>query len=346
MNDTADNIRHIMNVGFSYEWVSGKKGMVYMTERKDPFADAAEILCDEVRSAALALPAGKRSAIQEIRLRAEKPLCFSDGTSSLFTDSSGRILYSPGENAFRVTRRQVYDTFRRLCSYSVHSCQNEIRSGFITIKGGHRAGICGTAVMEEGRLSTVTDISSINIRIARQVFGAAEKLMQKIFPFQGGVLLIGAPASGKTTLLRDLARSLSLGIGCRMQRTSVIDERGELAGTYEGVAYNDLGLCDVFNGYPKGEGILQAVRAMSPQVIICDELGSSEDVRLAEQGFHAGAVMIASLHAPDFESLLQRKQAQQILETGAFRTAVLLSSSDRPGEISQIMDIRERGCLS
>ena len=311
-----------------------------MTAQADEsFISAAQVLCDELRETVLKIPESRRCSIQEIRIRAGRPLCFTDGTASLFADSSGRILYSMSENTAAVTARQLNDTFRRLCSYSVYSCQNELNNGYITIKGGHRAGVCGTAVLENGSISTVTDISSINIRIARQVKGAADELIKNLCPLRGGVIIAGVPSSGKTTLLRDLARSLSLGIGCRMTRTSVIDERGELSGTYSGKCYNDLGLCDVFNGYPKGEGIMQALRAMSPQVIICDELGSEEDCRLAEQGFNAGAAMVATMHASSYKELLQRKQAQMLIATGAFKTAVILSSSDRPCEISRIIDI-------
>lgn len=310
-----------------------------MQETDDSYCSAVQVLCEELRQAAMLIPESRRSTIQEIRLRAGKPLCFTDGTTTLFTDSSGRMLYSMSDNALTVTQRQLGDTFRRLCSYSVYSCQNELKNGYITIKGGHRAGVCGTAVLENGCLNTVTDISSINLRIARQVPGAAREIISRLYPFSGGVLIAGVPSSGKTTILRDLARSLSLGIGCRIMRTSVIDERGELSGTYSGRAYNDLGLCDVFNGYPKGEGILQALRAMSPQVIICDELGSEEDCLLAEQGFNAGAVMIATIHASSYQELLRRRQARRLIDTGAFRTVVILGSADRPCEIAGMTEI-------
>lgn len=313
--------------------------MCYMAEQQDSFDSAAEILCEELREIALLLPEGKRRTIQEIRMRSGKPLCFTDGSSGLFMDNSGRILYSPGENTVTVTRRHVYDTFRRLCSYSIHSFQQELKNGYITVRGGHRVGICGTAVLENEKLSTVTDISSLNIRISRQVFGVSESVIKQLVPLRGGVLVVGAPGSGKTTLLRDLAYRLSRGIGCKMQRVCVIDERGELAGTYSGQACNDLGFCDIFNGYPKGDGILQAIRSMSPQVIICDELGGTEDCTLTEQGFHAGAFMVASIHAPSLQELLARKQARQLLKTGAFRSAVLLRSSDHPCEVAEILDL-------
>lgn len=312
-----------------------------MTEHQDSFVSAAEMLCEEVREVVLALSESKRAAIQEIRLRAGKPLALTDGTATLFLEENGRVLYSISDKAFRTTQRHIYDTFRRLCGYAVYSVENEIKHGYLTVRGGHRVGLCGTAVLTDGSITALSEVSSLNVRIARQVFGVAEELIRQLYPLKGGVLLVGEPSSGKTTMLRDMARCLSLGVGCRMMRTTVIDERGELAGTCHGVAANDLGLCDILNGYPKGEGIMQAIRALSPQVIVCDELGTDEDCRLAAQGFHAGALMIASIHAPDYETLLRRPQAQRLLQTGAFRTVVILQSSDRPCTVASVHTISE-----
>ena len=316
-----------------------------MSEQYSSYASAAEMLCDEVKKVVMSLAESKQEAIQEIRLRSGKPLALTDGTATLFLEENGRVLYSAGEKVFCTAQRQVYDTFRRLCGYAVYSVENEIKNGYLTVRGGHRVGLCGTAVLTEGKVTAISDISSLNIRIARQKTGVAEALIHQLYPFKGGVLVVGEPSSGKTTLLRDMARCLSLGIGCRMMRTTVIDERGELSGTYHGIAANDLGLCDILNGYPKGEGLQQAIRALSPQVIICDELGTEEDVRLAEQGFHAGAVMIASIHAPDYTSLLKRTQMQKLLHSGAFHTAVILQSSDRPCSIAAIQTLSEGAML-
>lgn len=311
-----------------------------MSESAESFDAAAEILCDELKAVAALIPEKKKAGIQEIRLRIGKPVTLTDGTSAMFVEGSGRILYSMSDKAFIATRRNVFDTFRRLCGYSVYSCQDEIRNGFITVKGGHRVGLCGTASVKDGRISAVSDISSLNIRISRQIIGCADELIKGLCPLGGGVLIVGAPSTGKTTLLRDLARSLSIGSGCRIMRTAVIDERGELSGTYQGTAFNDLGLCDILNGYPKGEGIIHAVRALSPQVIICDELGTEEDCRAVSQGFNSGAAVIASIHASSLEELYRRPQTEALLKTGAFRTAVVLSSPDRPCRISELAEIK------
>ena len=294
------------------------------------FDSAAEILSEDIRAVLKNIPDSKKGTVQEIRIRVNKPLALSDGATTVFTDADGKIMYTMGEKAFRVSQRGIYDTFRRICDYSVYSRQDEIKNGYITVKGGHRVGLCGTAVLTDGKISALNDISSMNVRIARQIFGVSEEIINHLYPFEGGILIAGMPSSGKTTLLRDLARSLSLGIGCHVTRTAVIDERGELSGTYSGVSYNDMGLSDILNGYPKGEGIIHAIRAMSPQVIICDELGTDEDCRLVSQGFNAGATVIASIHAGSYQELLKRKQAVELLKTGAFGNIVILSSAAIP----------------
>lgn len=310
-----------------------------MTENKniDSFNSAAEVLCTEIGSVVSLLPDNIKASVHEIRIRSDKPVALSDGSTTMFVSNNGRILYSMSENVFKASQKNIADTFRSICNYSVYSYRNEIKNGYITIRGGHRVGLCGTAVIKDGEISSINDISSLNIRIARQIFGVSESLISRLYPFEGGILIAGAPSTGKTTMLRDLAYRLSMGMGCRIMRTALIDERGELSGMYCGTAYNDIGLCDVLNGYPKGEGIMQAIRALSPQVIICDEVGTNEDVVSIAQGFNAGALIISTIHARSYDELMRRTQTEKLLETGAFRTVVILESSDRPCKISQII---------
>lgn len=310
-----------------------------MTDSIKSFNSATEVLCGEVGTVLSLLPESIKSTVHEIRLRSEKPLALSDGTTTMFVSEKGRILYSLSDKAFTVTQRNISDIFKSICNYSVYSHQNEIKNGYITIRGGHRIGLCGTAVIKDGHISAVNDISSLNIRIARQIFGVSKGIIEQHCPFDGGILIAGAPSSGKTTLLRDLAYRLSLGIDCRIMRTAVIDERGELSGTFGGIACNNLGLSDILNGYPKGEGIMQAVRALSPQVIICDEVGTDEDVNAVAQGFNAGAVIISTIHAPSYSELMMRSQTKKLLNTGAFHTVLMLESADRPCKISQTVTV-------
>ena len=177
-------------------------------------------------------------------------------------------------------------------------------------------------------METMREITSINLRVARQVQGCAMTLAEELF--SGGLcscIIAGPPASGKTTLLRDLARILSSGFHETYCKTVVVDERGELAAVSQGLPGNDLGpCCDVLTGFAKAEGILRAVRTLSPQVIFCDEIGSLEEVQAIEEGLGCGVHVILTLHGGSMEELLRRPQAAALRKTGAFERVALLGS--------------------
>lgn len=218
------------------------------------------------------------------------------------------------------SRQDIGECFLELCGNSVHSFAREISEGYITLPGGHRVGFCGTAVEQGGRLSTLKDISSLNIRFAREVRGCAEELCARAF--SGGLcslIVCGKPLSGKTTVLRDIARILG-----DTRRVAVVDTRGEIAGVYGGVPALDIGEnTDVLNGYSRGEGIMCALRSLSPEVIICDEIGGdAEEIR---QCMNCGVKLIVSAHAGSIRELMSRPALQELLPL--FERAALLGSA-------------------
>lgn len=287
------------------------------------------------------LPQHIQESVQEIRLRVNLPLSVFNGVQSFFVSDSG-ISRQPEEGAI-VFREDMEETFRSLCSHSVYTYQNEIKNGFLTIRGGHRVGICGTAVLNQGEVTGLRDISSFNVRVARQIPGAADELFGLLEEgMLRGVLLAGAPSSGKTTILRDLARQLAGGGRLPPRKITVVDERGELAGTFQGDAQNDLGwCCDILNGYPKNQAILQAIRTLSPEVILCDELGGERETAAVEEAVNAGVSLIVSVHAASAGELLRRRQIRRLMETGAFGCVVLLDCAARPGKIKGIYKVGE-----
>ncbi len=303
------------------------------------FDEASRALSDRLYKTVYKLPNELKADVQEIRIRAEKPLVLSMGRKTMFVDKEFELSESM-ENAVTASFEDIVASFQNVCCYSVYSHQNEIKNGFVTMGSGHRVGLCGTAVISHGEISSVRDISSLNIRIAREIPDAAEELLQRVGSVEGGLLIVGMPCSGKTTILRDLARRISLGIGCRIMRTSVVDERSELSGTYAGIARNDLGLSDILNGYSKHEGIMQALRTLSPEAIICDEIGTSADMRAIEQGINAGVSIVATIHAGSYRELLARNQGKALINSGAFRTVVILESRENAGKISELIRLR------
>ena len=272
--------------------------------------------------------------VTEIHLRVNQPFSVTTNRENYCFMPDGTMQSRASDKALICLKSDVEAAFNRICRYSVYSVQNELINGFITISGGHRAGVCGTAVVNSGEIVNIRDISSINIRISREVIGCCESLVESVGKAENGVLICGEPCSGKTTILRDLSRYISKK---ENKKVSLIDERGELAASISGVSQNDVGFCDVFSGYPKHRAVEQALRCMSPDYIICDELGTTEDVSAVEGCVNSGVSVIAAMHASNPRELLKKPNAERIVKTGAFESVVFLDSRKNIGKIKQII---------
>jgi len=225
--------------------------------------------------------------------------------------------------------------FANICGNAVYSHQTEIANGCITLAGGHRVGICGLAIYNDtGNRQTYSNISSLCIRIAHEITGCADKLVEYISTGSKGLLLAGPPCSGKTTILRDIARQLS-----KTNNISIVDERNEIAAVNNGMPQLNIGQhTDVLTGQKKADGMLHAVRCMSPDILICDEIGSVEEAEATRTAFNCGVKVIAALHCGDASDLIQREQFIMLRNSGAFDTVAVLSGR-HAGNISLICNI-------
>ncbi|MEM1483826.1 ATPase, T2SS/T4P/T4SS family [Oscillospiraceae bacterium PP1C4] len=316
-------------------------------EEDEKYNSAVDTLSERVRRILLRVPQNIKASTTEIRLRAGKPLGIISSSRVLFVDHDGGVTMQPTQQAFTMTKTDMQDCFVSICGWAVHSHQREMTDGYISVRGGHRAGIAATAVMEDGKMTAVRDITSINLRVAREIFGSANQLIHRYLTDRlRGLLLIGAPASGKTTLLRDLARQLSSGQTGRYIKICVVDESGEIGAASGGLIQNDLGLCcDLLSGYSKAKGLQIAIRYLSPQLIICDEICTESEIDAIEMAANSGVAVVTSIHAGSFDEFSRKPQAKRLLQTGAFEYLVLLEGAERPSQISEVKRTGEL-CLS
>lgn len=232
------------------------------------------------------------NGIEEIRLRAMKKviLYYGKKAGELVTD-------------YVVTDTELKEALDYITTFSLYAYEEDIRQGFITIRGGHRVGIAGKVVRENGKIKTISNISSINIRISHQVIGCGERALEYIKDDKSvhNTLIVSPPGVGKTTLLRDLLRLVSNKLKLKV---SIVDERSEIASCYKGLASNDVGIrTDIYDCCPKVEGIMLMIRAMSPQVVAVDEIGGSDDVEALVRAKHAGIRLMATIHGDCIEDI-------------------------------------------
>lgn len=257
--------------------------------------------------------------IEEIRIRNNCPL--------IIKLSNKEIIFS---NV--ISSKNIIETLERVCENSVYTYQNQICNGFITIKGGHRVGITGNVVMENNRVININYISSMNFRIAKEVFGASDKLIPHIINTNENTvyntLIVSSPGGGKTTILRDLIRKISNGFNNFQGKTvGLVDERGEIAAMYKGIPQNNIGIrTDVLDNVPKEIGLKILIRSMAPQIIVADEIGSLADIEIINYAICSGIKGIFTAHASSIEELYSNLTIKTLLEQNIFERIVILEN--------------------
>lgn len=278
--------------------------------------------------------------MEEIRLRAAQPLLLKIGESEWGLTSRGELTKKLPE-AINASREDLYRTIASISDNSLYALEEEIRRGFITIPGGHRVGLAGQVIVQAAGIKGIKEFSSICFRLAREKKGCARTILPHIMSTGTIVntLIISPPRCGKTTILRDIARSISLGSPAfPPHNIAIIDERSEIAGTHRGLAQLDVGLrSDVLDACPKAWGMMMAIRSLSPQVLIADEIGRKEDVEALQECVNAGVAVICSIHARNPEELSKRPLIKKLLSQGAFRLGVVLSRRNGPGTVEEII---------
>lgn len=277
----------------------------------------------------------KKEHIQEIRVRINKPvIIIKEGTECILDK-----VISTDDIKFIV---------QRISNYSLYAYEEDIKKGFITIKGGHRIGIAGECVMDKDGVKTIKNISSLNIRVTREFIGSSLPLLNYIVEDNKvkNTLIISPPKCGKTTILRDLSRLISNGnsrFKLSGKKVVVVDERSEICGSYLGVPQMDVGIrTDVLDNCQKTEGMIMAIRSLSPDVLICDEIGSFEDVEALKVAFNSGVNIIVSIHGKNFDDISKRSNMRNLIKENIIETIVVLGNIDRVGNLINIYSLDKR----
>ena len=281
---------------------------------------------------------GSTTNITEIRLRV--------GRNILLVTSDVEV-----EVDYIVNLKDMLDILVKVSKNSIYAIQNEINNGFVVINGGHRIGICGEVVIENGKIKNIKNINSMNIRVARQLIGVADKVMPYIVN-NGNVqntIIISPPGCGKTTILRDIVRQISSGVKIldfKGKNVGLVDERGEIAAVSLGIPNLDVGLrTDIMSNVPKSIGMQMLVRSMGIDVIATDEIGGKEDFEAIKYANSSGVNLVFTMHGNDISDVYKKEEIKKLLNDGIFSVAIILSRKNGVGTIEKICDLKGENIL-
>lgn len=308
-------------------------------------ASVWNILPGEIQASLVKTPKDVLSRIEELRLRVGQPLQLLGMDLDVYLGARG---VAQGQtDAMVVTLDMISKTMQKATQASLYAVEEDLRRGYVTVPGGHRIGVAGrVALFGGGAVKSIRNISSINIRIAREWPGAGTEVARHMVSRSEAkplsTLILSPPGCGKTTMLRDLARQWSEGVvkGQRSgKKVTIVDERSEIAGSVEGVPQFRIGpRTDILDGCPKAEGMLMAIRSLSPDILVTDEIGRQSDVDAILEALHAGVAVIASAHASSLSQWRKRPHMDELYASGSFRRYVLLSRRRGPCTVESVLD--------
>lgn len=267
--------------------------------------------------------------LEEIRIRVNKPIILKISSSDIILE-------------YIVNSNDMIEILQRICENSIYSYQNQICNGYITILGGHRVGITGNVIMDNGKIVNMNNISSLNFRISRQILNCSNFIIKEIINNDENsiynTLIVSPPGAGKTTVLRDSIRQLSNGIGTLNGYTiGVVDERGEIAAMYKGVPQNDIGIrTDVIENVPKALGLKMLIRSMGPQIVCADEIGGQEDLEVINYAVCSGVKGIFTAHGANYEEIKINPYINKMLDLHIFKRIIFLDKNEK-GKISNVV---------
>lgn len=301
------------------------------------------ILIDKVKDAINNMREDQSHLLQEIRFRIDKPIIIYFDNKERFIDKDHFTMNKSPENSLIADKDDIKETLEYISKYSLYAYEDDIKNGFITVDGGHRVGLAGKVVIENGRVKTIRNISCINIRISHEIKGCADKVIPFLIRDKANIhhtLIVSPPKSGKTTLLRDIVRQLSNGTKNLSGITiGVVDERSEIGGCYRGIPQNDIGIrTDILDGCPKDEGLIMLIRSMAPEVIVVDEIGGRKDIEAIEYALNAGCTIICTVHGSSLNEIKNKPVLSELINKNIFKRYIILENKEGIGDFKKIYD--------
>jgi len=301
------------------------------------YLNAISLLPDEFKSVLERVTENLAVSVKEIRFRNGEPVTLNTRDEVYYIRENGLPTVSFCPDLIYTNERALQEIVFHLSRRSLHTYQDMIAKGFIPLRGGCKAGVVGRAVMKNGSVYSVSSFNSVNIRVAREFYGCSKQLIENLGDECTSFLIIGAPLSGKTTLLRDLCRYYSGKNRFNPLKTAIIDERDEIASRSFGDGV-DVGVhTDVLTLYPKAIGTEIAVRTLSPDIVVLDEIGSDEEAKAMLSAVNTGVNFIATAHGSSFEEVLRRPNIKRLVNAGAFKKAVVLCGKEAPCTVKEMV---------